>query len=104
MPSGIAHTFNSALCNYLDILRQRAYNQRYDLSFATSPNSLTQADKDYYYSVYNELWSMGGRVEAYTLLRLVFGQLRLEQLLSLLNENRLMTEAQAKRKGQGANE
>lgn len=65
------------------------------LEKATNWNTHPREFRESIYNIYNELVNADALIEAYCLMRLAFGELSTEQLMKLLEENRLITEHDA---------
>lgn len=94
----VTKLFTHAIADYIHLVRRRAFNRR-ELNRASNGNLFTASEQDHFLTLYKKLWNMHGKVEAYALLRLVFANLRTDQLLDLLNAHQLTTEAALKQEG-----
>ena len=72
------------------------YYPEFEVSRATNGNTHPERFKSEVFEIYNTLVDEGAIIEAYSLLRLAFGQLTSEQLMKLHREGRLLSERDAK--------
>ena len=98
--------FNEAVGTYLNIVRRklnadvaipipssgRSYTTRKNLIAATYARmAFTDREQEYFYNVYDELWEEGSYIEAYSLMRLVFGVFCKGNLEQLERKGHLLT-------------
>ena len=68
------------------------FNTRNNLQAATfASRSFTEYEIEYFYEVYDRLWLLGGKLEAYTLMRLVFGVLSKKSIEFLYRQGHLFS-------------
>lgn len=61
------------------------------LSATYSLQSFTDSEIDYFYKLYDKLWAMGARIEAYSLMRLIFGVMTKNNIETLYRQGHLFT-------------
>lgn len=66
-----------------------------DLARSTNGNTSSQSFREEIFTTYNELVSGGYLIEAYCLFRIAFANFSAQQLMTLSEENRLITERDA---------
>lgn len=92
--------FKDAVNTYISIVNKRLENPRrttgnYDtrnlIGATYAKYAFTESEIEYFYETYDELWKSDRKVEAYCLLRLVYGVLTKNCIEKLYREGHLLT-------------
>lgn len=93
-----------AIEKYLDIVRVelRRGESRTLVGATCATMTFTQAEQEYFYEAYDALWEGGARIEAYSLMRLVFGVLSKGLIEKLQRRGHLFSYTEVQRWARGA--